>query len=221
MDFEQWYSAASAAIKGLVFGAGLIIAIGAQNAFVLRQGLARRDVFLTALVSTLGDVFLIALGIGGVGALIAGSRTLTLAATWGGGLFLLYFGWRSFNNAGRGHGLDLGLQQDKAGGPRKTVLAALGFSLLNPHVYLDTVVLIGSLGAQFPPGQRWYFGAGAMLASALWFFGLAYGASKLAPWFEKKWAAQALDLLIGVIMWGIAFSLLWEPVAALFAGNSG
>jgi L-lysine exporter family protein LysE/ArgO len=209
-----------AIFEGFIFGAGLIIAIGAQNAFVLRQGLTRNHVFATALICTLSDMVLIALGVGGLGTVIASSQVLTSIAAWGGGLFLLYYGARSFISARKSQGIN---SLEKSVSPdtlRKTIAAALGFSLLNPHVYIDTVVLIGSLGAQYPVDTRWGFAGGAMLASLSWFFGLAYGAARLTPIFEKPLAAKLLDILIGVIMWMIAFSLLKEPVTAIiFSGR--
>ncbi|MEK6221168.1 MAG: LysE/ArgO family amino acid transporter [Chloroflexota bacterium] len=198
-------------MKGLIFGAGLIIAIGAQNAYVLRQGLAQRYVFIIAFVSSVADILLIVLGVGGLGAIIAQNETLTLIATWGGALFLLFFALRSFSTARNYHGIILTNDPDIDDTAKSAAMAALGFSLLNPHVYLDTVVLIGSLGAQFPPHLRWWFAGGACLASILWFFGLAYGARWLSPLFQKSWAAKALDIGIGIIMLWVALSLVWQP----------
>lgn len=195
--------------KGFFLGGSLIVAIGAQNAFVLRQGLAQRHVFVTALVSALSDIVLIALGVGGVGALIAGNELLKGIATWGGFAFLVVYGLRAFRSAARAEGLKLDQDEDSGSGLRKTVFAALAFSLLNPHAILDTVVLIGSVGAQYPAAGRWWFGGGAMAASVVWFFGLAYGATRLTPVFQKPRAGQALDVLIGMVMWGIAVSLVW------------
>jgi L-lysine exporter family protein LysE/ArgO len=206
-----------ALLRGFGLGAGLIIAIGAQNAFVLRQGLKRRRPFLTALVSTLGDMTLIALGVAGLGSIIAGSDLLTTVARWGGALFLLAFGLRSFRSALKPAALeldkaDLPLPDEATPSVRATILTALGFSLLNPHVYLDTVVILGSLGAGYPPGERASFALGAMTASTLWFFGLAYGAAQLTPLFRRPSTWRALDVIIGVIMWTIAFSLVAEAL---------
>jgi L-lysine exporter family protein LysE/ArgO len=205
----------TAFIKGLVFGAGLIIAIGAQNAYVLRQGLAQRHVFITAFVSSIADILLIILGVGGLGAIIAQNETLTLFATWGGAIFLFFFAVRSFISASKSQGIIINPNPEDDSTAKTAVMTALGFSLLNPHVYLDTVVLIGSLGAQFPPHQRWWFAGGACIASVIWFFGLAFGARWLSPFFQKSWAAKALDIGIGIIMLWIALSLVWQPLANL------
>ncbi len=202
---------APALLQGFGLGAGLIIAIGAQNAFVLRQGLERHHVFATAAICTLCDMTLIALGVGGMGSLVTRLPALAAAASWGGAVFLLLYGARSFRAAISPGALSTaGAADPPALGA--TLLAALGFSLLNPHVYLDTVVLIGSVGARFPPDQRVGFGAGAMLASTVWFFGLAYGAAQLAPLFRRPAAWRVLDVVIGVTMWAIAISLIRDAL---------
>jgi L-lysine exporter family protein LysE/ArgO len=203
-------------LQGIGVGAGLIIAIGAQNAFVLRQGLKRRHIFATAGISTVCDAILIALGVGGLGTLIATTPALTTAATWGGAAFLDYYGLRSFRSALSPAALTTDEATQRPANLRGTVLAAFGFSLLNPHVYLDTVVLIGSVGAQYPANDRISFGLGAMLASLIWFFGLAYGAAWLAPHFQRPVVWRILDTGIGCIMCLIATSLIWEPVKAVF-----
>lgn len=197
----------NAALEGLVVGFGLIVAIGAQNAFVLRMGVRRQFPFTVALVSTLGDVALIALGALGLGALLTVNPLLVRAATWGGAAFLAWFGVRSLRSALRPQVLDLG----EAGGPttaRAAALTALGFSLLNPHVYLDTVVLLGSVAARHTGEARLAFALGASLASALWFFSLAYGASRLAPLFRTPLAWRALDLAVTAVVWTLAARLL-------------
>lgn len=192
-------------------GAGLIIAIGAQNAFVLRQGLKRQDVFLTALVCTLCDVLLIALGVAGLGTLVSSQPLLTAIAAWGGALFLFVYGLRALLSAlkpGR-------LEADAPTLPmsrRDIVLTTLAVSLLNPHVYLDTVVLLGSIGGQFVGVSRLAFGVGAATASSLWFFGLAFGAQRLGPLFRHPRAWRVLDVLIALVMWSIAASLVAEQL---------
>jgi len=193
--------------KGLGFGAGLIVAIGSQNAFVLRQGLKREHTFWVALLSSLGDVLLILLGTLGLGTVFSSSPLLIRLATWGGALFLLWYGFRSFRSALKPQTLELGGAHIPSS-LKATVLATLAFSLLNPHVYLDTVVLIGSVAAKESLEGRALFALGASTASILWFFGLAYGAGWLAPLFRNPRAWQILDLLVGVTMWGIALSLL-------------
>jgi len=196
-------------MQGLGLGASLIIAIVAQNAFVLRQGLKRQHVFLTALICTLCDAVLITLGVGGLGLLIANIPALAFVATWGGAAFLLFYGFRSFRSAAAPGALEVGQAAAAPARWLKIVLATLAISLLNPHVYLDTVVLLGSIGARYPAGERLLFAAGAMLASLIWFFALAYGAAWLTPLFRRPAAWRLLDLAVGCVMWAIAASLIW------------
>ena len=198
-------------LQGFALGASLIVAIGAQNAFVLRQGLKRLHVFITAAICTLCDAVLIILGVGGLGTIIASNHTISLIATWGGAVFLLYYGLRSFRSAFfTKETLDAASSTTQVVRVRDTILAVLAFSLLNPHVYLDTVVLVGSIGAHYPLTQRLWFAVGATLASFTWFFGLAYGAAWLAPLFKRPLAWRILDALVGCIMWIIAGSLIWS-----------
>ncbi len=199
-------------LQGFGLGAGLIIAIGAQNAFVLRQGLKRQHLFVTASISTLCDAILILLGVGGLGAVIASVPALTIIATWGGALFLLFFGLRSFRSAMVKSALDADKASTQPVRPGGAILAVLAFSLLNPHVYLDTVVLVGSVGAHYQANERVFFALGAMLASCAWFFGLAYGAAWLAPLFQRPLAWRILDSIVGCIMWTIAASLIWTAL---------
>jgi len=201
----------SAYIAGLALGASLIIAIGAQNALVLRQGIKREHVFAVAGTCTLIDWILIALGAGGFGSLIALFPSLTKVAAWGGALFLVVYGALSFRSAMKSE--TLSAEENHGREPVMSSLASvlaatIAVSLLNPHVYLDTVVLLGSIAAQYEPAARLRFVAGAWTASAVWFFGLGYGARLLAPLFERPMAWRVLDVLIGLVMWSIAFSLL-------------
>jgi L-lysine exporter family protein LysE/ArgO len=196
--------------EGFVLGIGLIIAIGAQNAFILRQGITRKFVFATALVSFMADAILIYLGVGGLGLLISKNIVLLSIAKWGGFILLMSFGFQSFK---KGFSTDSIAEQNLDSQPttlKTTILASLGFSILNPHVYLDTVVLIGSLGSQYPAAERNDFAIGAIIASFVWFFGLAYGATKLAPIFEKPIADRVLNIFIGLIMWSVGISLLMK-----------
>jgi L-lysine exporter family protein LysE/ArgO len=195
-------------LQGFALGASLIIAIGAQNAFVLRQGLRRVHVFPTASICTLCDMALIALGVAGLGAVIAHSPLLIGLATWGGAAFLLYYGYRAFRAALRPGAMELAASIPQPTYLRATILATLAISLLNPHVYLDTVILLGSIGARYPQEQRMWFATGAMFASLVWFFGLAYGATWLAPLFQRPAAWRVLDAAVGCIMWVIAASLV-------------
>lgn len=199
-------------LEGFGLGAGLIIAIGAQNAYVLRQGLKGEHVFAVAGLCFLVDVGLIALGAGGFASLIAAHAGATDFIAWAGAAFLFVYGLRAFHGAIKPGTLDARDARNAGGNLRAAALTALALSLLNPHVYLDTVVLIGGLAAQYPPGPRATFAFGAMAASLVWFFGLGYGAGKLAPVFAKPRAWRLLDIAIGCVMWAIAGGLLWERI---------
>lgn len=199
--------------RGLASCLGLIVAIGAQNAFVLRQGLKREHVPAVVLVCGLCDTLLLALGVGGFGGLVAADPALTRMAAWGGAAFLGWYALRSFRAAMRPGALVV-----EAGGPEapapvgRTLTQAAAFSLLNPHVYLDTVVLVGSLAAPLPAAQRLGFGAGAVSASWLWFAALGFGARLLAPLFAKPSAWRALDLAVGCLCAYLALGLLLQSL---------
>jgi len=198
-------------LAGFALSAGLIVAIGAQNAHVLRQGLKRKYVFLVAAICSTTDILLIALGALGFGTLISSFPLLTDIAAWAGAGFLFFYGFSAFKSARRPQFLKVdgntnGLQPSQS--MKAVILLTLAVSLLNPHVYLDTIVLIGGIAAQYPIAQRVFFALGAGSVSVLWFFGLAYGARLLAPLFRQAAAWQILDLIIGVIMWAIALSLV-------------
>jgi L-lysine exporter family protein LysE/ArgO len=193
-----------AALAGFALGFSLILAIGAQNAFVLRQGLRGAHVLPVVLVCALSDAVLIAAGVLGFGALARAVPGLESGMRVFGALFLTWYGIRTLLSAWRG-GAALrageGAQSLKA-----ALLACLAFTWLNPHVYLDTVVLVGSVSAQY--ADRVAFAAGAMVASFVFFFGLGYGARSLAPWFARPSAWRILDLVVGTTMLIIAVSLL-------------
>ncbi len=198
------------ALEGFLTSGGLIVAIGAQNAFVLRQGLLKHQVFLTAIFCFISDSFLIGVGVGGFGTLITSSPILLSVAKWGGASFLFWYGLRSFRSAFQDQKLvvDSSFEVSKPT-LKEAILILLGVSFLNPHVYIDTILLIGSIGAQFEVSQRPYFFLGAITASFIWFFGLAYGARFLAPIFKNPKAWRILDTAIGLIMWGIALFILF------------
>jgi L-lysine exporter family protein LysE/ArgO len=200
-------------VPGFLLGASLIIAIGAQNAFVLRQGLLRRHVFVVCLICALSDAVLITAGVAGLGTLIAASPELITAVSIGGALFLFVYGWRALRRAMHPQALEA--SADDGGNLRRAVLACLAFTWLNPHVYLDTVVLLGSLSARYEGSARIAFGVGAALSSFVWFFGLGYGARWLQPVFAKPRAWQALDLVIAMVMTWIGVSLLMPVWRAL------
>ena len=208
-----WVPAAAA---GLALGAGLIVAIGAQNAFVLRQGLRREHVGPVVLFCAGADALLMAAGVLGVGSALAAAPRLALAMTLAGALFLLAYGLRALWRAARPGALVAAT--DAAAAPRRAVLAqAAAFTLLNPHVYLDTVLLVGPVGAQYPGVERAAFLAGACAASGLWFAALGYGARRLAPWFARPAAWRALDAAVGVTMLVLAAWLarpLWGLLPA-------
>ena len=199
--------AAFAAVEGLGLGAGLIIAIGAQNAYVLRQGLRRQHVFAVASLCFLIDCTLIALGAGGFAGLLRALPSLPSLAAWGGALFLAGYSVRAFAAALRPQSLKAA---EGAGGTtlKAALTTALALSLLNPHVYLDTVVLLGGIAARYPGGERLAFALGAMLASGLWFYGLGYGARRLAPLFASQRAWRLLDGFVGCVMAALAISLI-------------
>ncbi|MDP9156139.1 MAG: LysE/ArgO family amino acid transporter [Pseudomonadota bacterium] len=196
-------------LSGAGLGASLIIAIGAQNAFVLRQGLKRRHVGLVVSICALIDVLLIGLGIGGMGALIARAPVLLDVIRWAGAVFLFLYGVRAFHAAWKGPG-HLQAENGETQTALKAASTVLALSLLNPHVYLDTVVLLGGIGAQYGwPGNAW-FAAGAMCSSVIWFTTLGFGARLLRPLFEKDLSWRVLDVIVGVVMWWIAGMLIFS-----------
>ena len=196
----------SAALSGFALGASLIIAIGAQNAFILRQGLIRSHVFILCLICALSDALLITAGVAGLGTIVARSPTLITIVTLGGAAFLASYAFMAFRRAWRPAAMVAGAPEGL--GLKAAVLACLAFTFLNPHVYLDTVVLLGSLSAAFEGRERLAYGAGAAISSFVWFFGLGYGARLLAPLFAKPAAWRVLDMLIGLVMTLLAAGLL-------------
>lgn len=194
------------ALAGFATGAALIIAIGSQNAFILRQGLRREHVLPLVAFCALSDAVLIFAGIGGAGALIRGNALLLDITRYGGAVFLGGYGLLAARRAWAGGHMQL---QAQSGTSLQAALAAcFAFTFLNPHVYLDTLVLVGSVANQHGADGRWWFGAGAAVASVVWFSSLGFGARLLAPWFEKEGAWRVLDSLIAVVMLLLAASLL-------------
>lgn len=189
---------------GFFLGFSLILAIGAQNAFVLRQGLRRAHVLPVVLVCAVSDAVLIAAGVAGFGALTQAVPGLEFWMRLFGAAFLVWYGARTLLSAWRGG------QALEAGGTAQTlraaVLTCLALTWLNPHVYLDTVVLLGAVSAQYAAVP---FAAGAMTASFVFFFGLGYGARALAPVFARPVAWRWLDLGVGLVMWALAVKLMW------------
>ncbi|RDW14517.1 LysE/ArgO family amino acid transporter [Paracoccus thiocyanatus] len=190
---------------GLGTALSLIVAIGAQNAFVLKQGLMRRHVLAVCAFCAISDAMLISAGVMGAGAVAAAAPWFLGVMRWGGAAFLLIYGARSFRAAWRGGAVLQAGQGGGAGlGATLAVLAALTW--LNPHVWLDTVVLIGSVSAGWE--NRGAFAAGAVSGSGLFFFALGYGARWLTPLFARPLAWRVLDGLVGLVMWSIALGLV-------------
>ena len=193
-------------LAGFLAGAALIIAIGAQNSFVLRQGIRQEHVLPIALICAGADALLIAAGIAGLGALIQSLPLLLVVTRYGGAAFLLGYGLVAARRALQPHRLTV--DSNEGTSLNAALATCLAFTFLNPHVYLDTVILLGSLANQCGELGRWNFGAGAATASFAWFFGLGYGARLLGPFFSKPDAWRALDSLIAVIMFGLGVTLL-------------
>lgn len=204
-----WSSAAF--VQGWLMTAGLIVAIGAQNALVLQQGLRRSHVGPVVALCTASDWLLIVLGVFGFGAVIQSSPLLLDGFRYGGAAFLLVYGALAARRAW------LGSQQLAVGGSGAGLGATLGTALaltyLNPHVYLDTVVLLGSVGAQQPGAGRAAFAAGAGLASLMWFVSLGYGAAAASRWLQRPGVWRAIDATVAVVMWAVAAQLLLRPLA--------
>lgn len=203
--------------QGLFMGAGLIIAIGAQNAYVLMQAVRRNHHFLLAGICALIDMTLIGVGVSGVGTFIASSQTLRLIASLGGAAFLLWFGFGAARSARQSIHMNIEGSAGPKDNLKKILLALLAVSLLNPHVYLDTVVMLGAISGSYPGNGRYIFGLGAITASFIWFFSLAFFGSWLAPVFSRPKAWQVLNALVAIMVWMIAASLLfgvWRELAA-------
>jgi L-lysine exporter family protein LysE/ArgO len=191
---------------GFATGMALIVAIGSQNAFVLRQGILRQHVLPLVLFCAVSDAVLILAGVAGAGALIQGNDVLLAVTRFGGALFLGSYGMLAAVRARKGGHMQL--QTGSGATLPAALMACLGFTFLNPHVYLDTVVLLGSVASQRGGDARWVFGAGACLSSLCWFSALGFGARFLAPLFEKDLAWRVLDSVIAVVMLTLAVSLL-------------
>jgi L-lysine exporter family protein LysE/ArgO len=191
-------------------GLGLIVAIGAQNAFVIRQGLTRQHVFVVVAICAIADAALIALGIAGLGAIIQGLPWLLEGVRWFGVAYLTWFGIKSVRSAFKSDVMVISGAQTTS--LKKVVAAVLGFTLLNPHVYLDTVILLGSISNQFAE-DRWVFGLGAMTASVVWFSSIGFGARAASRFMSKPIFWRVLDSLIAVVMFSIAFYLAFAKLS--------
>ena len=195
-------------IAGFFLGASLIIAIGAQNAFVLKLGIQKRHVFAVVMTCALSDAILIILGVAGFGTVVQSSPNILTVVTIFGAIFLTIYGvlamMRAFN-PGR-----LQASNETQTSLTAAVITVLSLTFLNPHVYLDTVVLLGGISAQYAGSDRVLFGAGATIASFVWFFGLGFGARLLEPVFAKPRSWQILEFFIAIIMWSIAIKLIYS-----------
>ena len=199
MNFAFW--------TGFATSGALIVAIGAQNAFVLRQGIKREHVLAVVLVCAVSDALLITLGVAGLGTLVQRSPALLAVARYGGAAFLIGYGLLAARRAWHGEAMT----PFAAAAPlslRAAIVTCLAFTYLNPHCWLDTVVLLGGVASQQPDGARAWFGFGAASASFVWFFALGYGARALRGVFARPVAWKVLDALIALVMWAIAASLL-------------
>lgn len=198
-------------LTGFAMSAALIMAIGAQNLFVLRQGLKREHVGPVVLFCGCADAILIAVGVGGVGALLGAMPQLTLALTIGGVSFLTWYGLKAFMRMMAPEAMTVTMQ----GGTtlRRAMGATAAFTFLNPHVYLDTVLLMGAAGSAHAPALRPVFVAGAATASITWFAALGYGARILTPLFARPAAWRILDAIVGVVMLTLAATLLGRMIA--------
>jgi len=201
--------------QGLGLGIGLIVAIGAQNAFVLTQSIRRNYGLVAACICIMIDVLLISFGVGGFGQMLSQYPALMSAMSWAGATYLCWFGLSCFRRALQSSALEVD-QQSKTMSLQKVVLVTLAVSLLNPHVYLDTLILLGSLSATLTEGAtsngwiqpHWWFGLGAMSAGFCWFLSLAFAGRQLSRFFAKPKAWQILDCLIGLTMMFLAASLI-------------
>ncbi len=191
---------------GMGIGAGLIIAIGSQNAFVLTQGIKKQYHLEVAFICALCDTVLIGAGVAGLGRFIERLPLLITITSAAGAVFLFIYGLMNLISAVRGSG-SMGDNSQNIQGRKQVALTALALTLLNPHVYLDTVVLLGSISGTFDGSGRYLFGAGAVTMSYIWFFGLSIGAGLLSPLFRKPITWRILNLIIFAIMWSISYRL--------------
>lgn len=202
----------AAALAGFVASAGLIIAIGAQNAFVLRQGLLQRHVGVVVATCAFGDIALIICGVAGIGALVERWPALLQVMRFGGAAFLTVYGLMAARRAWQGIG-GLATQTGSEVTLRRILMTCLAFTFLNPHVYLDTMVLLGSLSTQYTGNSQIPFAVGACIASVAWFSTLGFGARFLQPAFKNPRAWRILDSVVAAFMLSLAVALLLHPLS--------
>ncbi|WP_330927127.1 LysE/ArgO family amino acid transporter [Candidatus Sororendozoicomonas aggregata] len=196
-------------LQGLGIGLGMIVPIGAQNAYLINMGIRRNFHLLAAVICIVCDVLLISLGIFGAGALISQNEQVLFFITLAGVVFLTWYGLLSFKRAVKGSASVLASDKGNAltRGKRGVLLGALAVTLLNPHAYLDAMVILGSIGNQMEAELRIAFALGTFTASAIWFFSLTTAAAKFSPWLSKPNVQRSIDGFVAVLMWSIAFSL--------------
>ncbi|WP_435138434.1 LysE/ArgO family amino acid transporter [Pseudopelagicola sp. nBUS_19] len=195
-----------AGMAGFVLGFSLILAIGAQNAFVLRQGIRGEYVLPLVLTCAISDALLITAGVVGFGKLIASNLWALTLVRWGGAIFLIVYGATNFREAWLGGG-KLDDKGRTANSLKGTIMTCLFLTWANPHVYLDTVIILGGISSQYQ--EAWAFGLGAAFSSFVFFFSLGFGARFLRPIFTNSLAWRVLDVFVGLTMWAIAASLLF------------
>jgi L-lysine exporter family protein LysE/ArgO len=196
--------------RGAGLQASLIVAIGAQNSYVLQQGLRRSQVLPIVLICAASDALLVAAGIGGAGALLGAAPVLLQVLRWAGAAYLTWFGLRALARALVADGRALAAASATTTTRAAAIATTLALTYLNPHVYLDTLVVVGTLGAREPGWLRYAFASGAIVTSIAWFFALGYGARLLSPLFARPLAWRVLDGTIGLMVLLIAASLLWS-----------
>ena len=202
--------------QGIALGAALILPLGPQNAFVLNQGIRRQYHLMIASLCALSDIILICGGIFGGSAILMQSPWLLALVTWGGVAFLLWYGWGALRTA-MSSNLELASAEVLKQGRWKIVVTMLAVTWLNPHVYLDTFVVLGSLGGQLADEPKRWFALGTISASILWFYGLAILAAWLAPLLRTAKAQRIINGVVGVVMWFIAAQLAWDGMQHIAA----
>ena len=203
-------------MTGVLTGLALIAAIGAQAAFVLRQGIRREYIGTVVALCIIFDCFLITVGVAGVGAFVSGNDILLATLKYGGAAYLLVFAAQSFRSALNPRGIEavagnVGVSGavDSGRSRMAVVTATAAITFLNPHVYLDSVLMLGNIANQYPGMGRWAFGGGAIMASVIWFLGIGFGAKKMAPYLAKPYVWRGIDIAVGGIMVGIAGMLVF------------
>lgn len=196
-------------LRGALISASLIIAIGAQNLFVLKQGLLRNHIFYVSGICFICDFVLMSIGILGVGTFISNNPFITNILAILGALFLIWYGFKAFKSTIKGtSSMQVQSQDSNNNSLVKVILATLAITLLNPHVYLDTVVIVGGIAGTLNSEQKMAFLIGAVCVSFIWFFSIGYGARLLTPLFKQKRMWVVLDCLVGLVMFYIAYRLI-------------